>query len=550
MAQTPKIPPRTNAGGLMTASVLQGSFQSDIAALSYRAQPIQMYGGGGRRAWQLPPSLMLARSGGEPMAVEVRQKMEGLFRTDFSSVRIHSSPQAQAMGALALTMGDTLHFAPGRYNPKTPQGMQILGHELAHVVQQRAGRVKAQGSGMVVLHDPALEAEADRFGRRAVAATSASQPNRAIPRQSGHHDQAPAASSLAKKAAAVQPMMLFVDKSQSNSKDLFNALTIFNVMKKETNRVSQTLDQLKGFSAFDADKTLTLFGHANQSSFGGYSACDLVKELNDKGVKNPQFKYFELLGCGASEQFISTKTFAEKFRDELEKVLPNNHPFSVRALPTVVGQTELWTMYLEGRGNVFIYAGGKQFGAFSHECDRIRERETKADNRIEILKKQLASAATFTLMGASKERTAELEAEIQKNKDILGECESFWSNIYDRPRSVAGKYNFELFILTGKLRDLSDYMKLVPAPNKTEKIELRHASAPRRNRPTERDENLQKRSTFVEKRREQKQLQQNSLKKKINFAAFRPAKTSTAGPTKNESPPKVRPSSPLSKQGN
>ena len=41
----------------------------------------------------------------------------------------------------------------------------VLGHELAHVVQQRAGTAKGgQGAGLAVNRDPGLEAEADRAG--------------------------------------------------------------------------------------------------------------------------------------------------------------------------------------------------------------------------------------------------------------------------------------------------------------------------------------------------------------------------------------------------
>ena len=48
------------------------------------------------------------------------------------------------------------------------QGQQLLGHELTHVLQQRAGRVSNPfGSGTAVVQDHALEAEADRMGMKA-----------------------------------------------------------------------------------------------------------------------------------------------------------------------------------------------------------------------------------------------------------------------------------------------------------------------------------------------------------------------------------------------
>src|SRR5262249_38297722 len=74
------------------------------------------------------------------------------------------------IGALALTQGSNLYFAQGQYNPHTSRGRQLLGHELAHVVQQRAGRVRNPfASGVAVVQDRALETEADRMGLRAAA---------------------------------------------------------------------------------------------------------------------------------------------------------------------------------------------------------------------------------------------------------------------------------------------------------------------------------------------------------------------------------------------
>ncbi|MCG8608867.1 DUF4157 domain-containing protein [bacterium] len=113
----------------------------------------------------LPP-----RGLGQSLPRDVQLKMESAFRTDFSDVRIHIGSQAPSIGALAYTQGSDIHFAPGQYNPNTPYGQKLLGHELTHVVQQRAGRVcNPFGAGVAVVQDPALEAEADRMGMRAAA---------------------------------------------------------------------------------------------------------------------------------------------------------------------------------------------------------------------------------------------------------------------------------------------------------------------------------------------------------------------------------------------
>jgi hypothetical protein len=111
---------------------------------------------------------MQPKAGGWPLPREVQARMEAAFGADFSDVRVHVGPEVGAIGAIAFTWGSNIHFAPGYYSPHTPHGQQLLAHELSHVVQQRAGRVRnPYGSGVAVVQDDALEAEADRRGREA-----------------------------------------------------------------------------------------------------------------------------------------------------------------------------------------------------------------------------------------------------------------------------------------------------------------------------------------------------------------------------------------------
>jgi Domain of unknown function (DUF4157) len=77
---------------------------------------------------------------------------------DLSAVQVRQAPEAESMGALAFSRGAEIHFAPGAFDPTNSQGMEQLGHELAHVVQQRAGRVAGAGA------DAELEPEADALG--------------------------------------------------------------------------------------------------------------------------------------------------------------------------------------------------------------------------------------------------------------------------------------------------------------------------------------------------------------------------------------------------
>ena len=143
-------------------------------ACAPRSLTVQRRGHGD--AFQLPDNFAGLGSGaGQPLPAAVREKMESAFGgASFEDVRVHVGQQATSIGALAFTLGTDLYFAPGQYNPQTLHGQQLLGHELTHVVQQRAGRVRNPfGSGLAVVQDHAMEAEADRMGRLAAQAPTA-----------------------------------------------------------------------------------------------------------------------------------------------------------------------------------------------------------------------------------------------------------------------------------------------------------------------------------------------------------------------------------------
>lgn len=95
--------------------------------------------------------------------------MEAAIGGNFAAVRVQEHPYAQAIGVLAFTRGTDVFFAPGRYAPTSPAGLELLGHELAHVKQQAEGRVAAntQIGGAAANDDPSLEHEADMLGAKA-----------------------------------------------------------------------------------------------------------------------------------------------------------------------------------------------------------------------------------------------------------------------------------------------------------------------------------------------------------------------------------------------
>ena len=103
----------------------------------------------GPRALQAPPAVnRVLSSPGQSLDAQTRAFMEPRFGSNFSHVRVHSGIEAeqsaQAVGALAYTVGPNIVFGTGQYAPSNPAGRRLLAHELAHVIQQRGTSVLLQ----------------------------------------------------------------------------------------------------------------------------------------------------------------------------------------------------------------------------------------------------------------------------------------------------------------------------------------------------------------------------------------------------------------------
>ncbi|WP_300450081.1 DUF4157 domain-containing protein [Accumulibacter sp.] len=103
-----------------------------------------------RRAAEAAPALPTAvdesvvdRLGaGIELDLPTRGYFEQRMRADLSRVRIHSglaaAREADRLAADAFTVGDHIAFAQGKYRPDTPEGQDLIAHELAHVAQQQS----------------------------------------------------------------------------------------------------------------------------------------------------------------------------------------------------------------------------------------------------------------------------------------------------------------------------------------------------------------------------------------------------------------------------
>lgn len=185
------VPPLQRQPSLSRSHAVHTPFGGAVPAPASVGLPKAVERPGSDRSFAVDASQIgLARSGGQSLPAPLLAKMEAAFSADFSKVRIHIGPQAQRIGALAFTTGNDLYFAPGQYQPDNIKGQQLIGHELAHVIQQRQGRVRGSATGITIVQDRALEAEADRLGMRAAAmrhAATSSPPrfSSSVPMQPG-----------------------------------------------------------------------------------------------------------------------------------------------------------------------------------------------------------------------------------------------------------------------------------------------------------------------------------------------------------------------------
>jgi hypothetical protein len=105
-------------------------------------------------------------SNGTGLPGKLKTRIESLSGLSLDDVRVHfNSPRPTQLQAYAFTRGTEIHVAPGQE--------RSLPHEAWHVVQQKKGRVKANGAiaGMPLNDDRGLEQEADGMGKRAMNAT-------------------------------------------------------------------------------------------------------------------------------------------------------------------------------------------------------------------------------------------------------------------------------------------------------------------------------------------------------------------------------------------
>jgi hypothetical protein len=86
--------------------------------------------------------------------------LTGRSGVEFSAIRLHYrgvDEICRAFGASALTIGSDIYFRQEAFAPRTPEGLRLLAHEVAHVVQQRRGAIAVPQAAGGLAADALLE---------------------------------------------------------------------------------------------------------------------------------------------------------------------------------------------------------------------------------------------------------------------------------------------------------------------------------------------------------------------------------------------------------
>ncbi len=145
--------------GVLSSGIIQREFKR-VASEGGNAQS--------EAALQAESSLYLANDGdaqlrrlegsGRPLEKSERTFFEPRFGRDFSNVRLHTDSRAaevsNRLNARALTSGRHIYWGAGQFAPHTHSGKHLLGHELAHVVQQSRNADARRVQRSVLVNDP------------------------------------------------------------------------------------------------------------------------------------------------------------------------------------------------------------------------------------------------------------------------------------------------------------------------------------------------------------------------------------------------------------
>ncbi|WP_064013724.1 eCIS core domain-containing protein [Deinococcus puniceus] len=238
------------------------------------------------------------RGAGNPLPAAIQRHLEQGLNHDLSRVRIHDDAEADKLtkkvNALAFTTGTDIYFRSGHFNPNSQSGLELLGHEVTHTVQQSKGNV---GAG--VDPDAGLESEARQMGQKLATLPVKQAPN---PHAPGVYTHSAALKRVQTGAAHALSLKPLTDLQPTSLQRLGNPLTW--VADQAKSGLASALTRIPGYReltmAFGRDlvtgKTMAANPNAILDALAGWvpgPLKDVLKALKETGAIPKAWAWFK-----------------------------------------------------------------------------------------------------------------------------------------------------------------------------------------------------------------------------------------------------------------
>lgn len=181
----------------------------DTSTAPAQSEPARSSAGPQRQNGTLTDSLSDPLSDPLGLPDRVRGPMEGVMGVQLKDVKVGEGDLPGKHKAEAVTENKTVTMAPGRMDLESRSGLELLGHELAHVAQQGRGETSGlQPKGGNLFVDQDLEAKADSLGSKGADAVL-----------SGDYGTGSLAS-LGSSGSALQPKVRFKGSEEDADQEL------------------------------------------------------------------------------------------------------------------------------------------------------------------------------------------------------------------------------------------------------------------------------------------------------------------------------------------
>lgn len=121
-----------------------GPLEADEPGPTARRSPAVGPGGGAEAPPEVVGGIRERRGTGEELPEPLRRALAPA--ADLGDVRVHRDRAADTMAgavqAEAFTVGNDVFFREGAYDPSSAAGRELIGHEVAHVLQQSGGSIR------------------------------------------------------------------------------------------------------------------------------------------------------------------------------------------------------------------------------------------------------------------------------------------------------------------------------------------------------------------------------------------------------------------------